>query len=286
MKPSRDEISGGRYAAVIREARKAAGFNQQLLAERLGISRNTVAGWETGHSRPDLDAVPSLCETLGISIPAFFGAREEAAGPEKEMLSAFRQLREEDRMAMVWQIQALVAGRRGSASAVPAGSAARSLSGSRKGRAPRGGSEDFSGLESRVVSIYRSDLAAAAGTGVTLDAEQGERVWLRKDRRTDMADEIIVVNGNSMEPTFADGEEVLVQHTEELREGEIGIFIVDGEGFIKEFRRDGLHSHNPAFGTMHFEDGNEVRCIGRVLGKVQDQERLSEQEARWMEGLE
>ena len=37
-----------RFAEVIRGARKAAGLNQFQLAGRLGISRNTLAGWETG----------------------------------------------------------------------------------------------------------------------------------------------------------------------------------------------------------------------------------------------
>ena len=51
----------GNYAEVIRKGRAAQGMNQQELAERLGVSRNTVAGWETGHSRPDLDTVAAIC---------------------------------------------------------------------------------------------------------------------------------------------------------------------------------------------------------------------------------
>ncbi len=280
MAVRKEDIRGSGYASVIREARKASGINQHQLADCLGISRNTVAGWETGHSRPDLDAVPALCGVLGISIPAFFGQQEQVSAPEAELLRSYRLLKEEDRMAMIWQIQALVSGRK---------AAQPGFSGKPKRKEKitgRENSPDFSSLQDQVVSIYRSDLSAAAGTGVTLEEERGERTWLRRDRWTEAADEIIVVNGKSMEPTFLDGDEVLVQHTEELREGEIGIFIADGEGYIKEFRRDGLHSHNPAYRTMRFEDGNDVRCVGRVLGKVLKTEKLTPQEEQWMEGLE
>ena len=46
------------YGEIIRIRRKALNMNQADLASRVGVSRNTVAGWETGHSRPDLDCLP------------------------------------------------------------------------------------------------------------------------------------------------------------------------------------------------------------------------------------
>ncbi|MCR5297269.1 MAG: helix-turn-helix domain-containing protein, partial [Clostridiales bacterium] len=42
------------YGDVIKNRRTALGMNQAALADLVGVSRNTVAGWETGHSRPDL----------------------------------------------------------------------------------------------------------------------------------------------------------------------------------------------------------------------------------------
>ena len=95
---------------------------------------------------------------------------------------------------------------------------------------------------------------------------------LLADRETERADEVITVCGRSMEPTFYDGDRVLVQHTKELREGEIGIFLVDNEGYIKEYRKDGLHSHNPEYRTMTFREEQTVRCLGRVLGKLKEEQ--------------
>ena len=69
-----------------------------------------------------------------------------------------------------------------------------------------------------------------------------------------------------MEPEFHDGDQVLVHHTSSVRPGEIGIFTNGDAGYIKVYQKDGLHSLNPAYPTMSFGDGDEVRCIGKVLG--------------------
>ena len=122
------------------------------------------------------------------------------------------------------------------------------------------------------MTLFMNELGAAAGFGAALGEAQGEKMVLLADRETERADEIITVCGRSMEPTYYDGDRVLVQHTKELREGEIGIFLVDNEGYIKEYRRDGLHSHNPEYRTMTFHEDQSVRCLGRVIGKVKEEQ--------------
>ena len=79
------------YAEVIRTRRTALGMNQAELAEKTGVSRNTVAGWETGHSRPDPDTIPRLCDALRISINRFFG-RESKREISYELLDSRRGL--------------------------------------------------------------------------------------------------------------------------------------------------------------------------------------------------
>lgn len=55
----------GRY---ISEKRKAAGFTQKELAEKLGVTDKAVSKWETGGSLPDASLYMDLCSLLGISI--------------------------------------------------------------------------------------------------------------------------------------------------------------------------------------------------------------------------
>lgn len=76
------------------------------------------------------------------------------------------------------------------------------------------------------------------------------------------------ISGDSMEPTFHDGDDLLVEYTQEIEPGEIGIFVVAGEGFVKEYQPDGLHSHNPKYRTIHPFDDDNFRCVARVLDAV------------------
>ena len=236
------------YGEIIRRRRTALGLNQAELAERVGVSRNTVAGWETNHSRPDLGTLPALCRALKISLNAFFGLEKKRTAEENRVLEVFSELEAQDRESILWQMEAL-----------------------RDRRAEQRRMNEPVQIP-KVVTLFRNELGAAAGFGAALGEAQGEKMVLLADRDTERADEVITVCGRSMEPTFYDGDQVLVQHTKELREGEIGIFLVDNEGYIKEYRKDGLHSHNPEFRTMTFHEDQSVRCLGRVIGKVKEEQ--------------
>ena len=50
------------------KARKEKGLSQEVLAERLGLSRQAISKWETGESKPDLDNLVSLCRELNIGL--------------------------------------------------------------------------------------------------------------------------------------------------------------------------------------------------------------------------
>lgn len=263
------------FGAVIRARRNEMGMNQARLAEETGVSRNAVAGWETGHSRPDLGTVPSLCRALGISIEAFFGVETNRSEEERRLLHFFASLDPRDREAIIWQTEALAAGRKRQAAeaASPVKRAAGRTGSSRTGKAE----------VPRFVTVFASDLGAAAGYGTALDEAQGEEIVLLADAETERADEVITVSGHSMEPTFRDGERVLVQHTDRLRPGEIGIFLVDNEGYIKEYRPDGLHSHNPAYGMIPLSGEETVRCVGRVIGKLKETQIPDEEQLEMIE---
>ena len=77
------------------------------------------------------------------------------------------------------------------------------------------------------------------------------------------------VNGNSMEPAYKDGDIVFVERLDELvREGEIGIFALNGEGYIKRLGDRELISLNPEYDPIPLHEFDDLRCQGRVLGKL------------------
>ena len=249
------------YGEIIRDRRNALGMNQAELAAKVGVSRNTVAGWEIGHSRPDLDTLPALCGALRISLGRFFGRENKKTEAERHILELFASMEEGDREAITWQMEALCERR----------------------AAQRAAEEALMAKPPRMVTLFRNDLGAAAGFGAAIGETQGEQVTLIADSETERADEIITVCGNSMEPTFTDGDQVLVQHTKQLRFGEIGIFLVDNEGYIKEYQEDGLHSHNPAYRTMKFREDQTVRCLGRVIGKLKPEQIPTEKQLQMVQ---
>src|SRR5574344_1803817 len=55
-------------AGSIRELRKQCGFTQKNLAEKVGVSIQTVSKWEKGISSRDINLLPAIADALGISI--------------------------------------------------------------------------------------------------------------------------------------------------------------------------------------------------------------------------
>lgn len=54
-------------------ARKAKGFSQEDLAERLDISRQAISKWENGTAQPEMLNIIKLCEVLEITPNELFG---------------------------------------------------------------------------------------------------------------------------------------------------------------------------------------------------------------------
>ena len=66
----------------------------------------------------------------------------------------------------------------------------------------------------------------------------------------------------------------------ELKEGEIGAFIVGNETYIKEYQEDGLHSLNPKYDIMRFSDEESVYLIGRVIGVLSPESIATEADVK------
>jgi|GEM_PF-256087 repressor LexA len=83
------------------------------------------------------------------------------------------------------------------------------------------------------IEMPYSYLAVSAGPGEYLDDEMFEMESFPAASVPAGADFALRINGDSMEPVYNDKQIVWVEKTTELQIGEVGIFIVDGEGLIK-----------------------------------------------------
>lgn len=59
-----------------RQARSRLGYSQQQLADILGVSRSTVAMWESGKSRPDLNMLRRLAAALHTTVSELLGEEQ------------------------------------------------------------------------------------------------------------------------------------------------------------------------------------------------------------------
>lgn len=120
--------------------------------------------------------------------------------------------------------------------------------------------------EKRSLLLY--DLPVSAGPGVYLDDSTAEEIFVPDAEKTRMADYALRISGNSMEPRFHDGDVVLVQDSDGVEVGELGVFILDGNGYFKKYGGDCLISLNPEYGDILLKEYAEAVCCGKVVGKL------------------
>ncbi len=250
-----------RYGDIISDARHRAGLTQQEVGRALGISKNMVTHWEAGRVKPDLNLIPELCGVLHLTLEEFFrqpAASDGMSAHELDLLKAYRTLSSRDKLIFECALM----------------------------KTQELGEEAlWARCRADFIPMYRNHQTAAAGIAASLDAAEGERVFIRRNRLSERAREIVTVNGDSMRPKYLNGQDVYVETAANLRIGEIGIFVVNGAGYIKQRQADRLHSLNPAYPDILLRDTDDVRCYGRVLGPVAPADYPSREEQAILDEL-
>lgn len=233
----RDESFGSR----LKKARKMQKLTQVELANKLGVANTSICGWESDKSRPDESLVLKLCDILSLTPAYLMGYSPEAMSPEEtEIMRKIRMLDPIGRQAV----------------------------------------ENLIDLEySRVETVeeIKADpyvflplytIGVSAGTGQFLDSDNYEMIAYPNPPTG--ADFALRVAGDSMEPEFHHNDTVFVKSQPELRNGQIGIFIFNGEAFIKvmDKKNHALISLNDHYSPIVITAADDVRIVGRVLGKA------------------
>ena len=68
------------------ECRTNIGMSQEKLAEKIGVSRQTISKWETNQSTPEFDKILPLCEVLGITTEELIKGEKEVKNVELEKI--------------------------------------------------------------------------------------------------------------------------------------------------------------------------------------------------------
>ncbi len=227
----------------IKERREELGYTQPQLAQLVGVSKGTIGNYESNISSPNENILFKLFDVLkcdanflyqdDIDLEHF----DKFSSSERQIIKKYRTLDEHGKKIVNFTLN-----------------------------------EEYERCiyieKPPVIELPFSLLKASAGSGDWLDDEQFDTISVQDKPEARKADIVIEVDGDSMLPEYANGDKVFVRLQPSIFENEIGIFIVNGSGFIKKMGKGELISTNPEFDNIPIYDYTELRCVGKVIGKV------------------
>lgn len=237
----------------LKEGRINAKLKQSEVAEKIGLKGNTLSNYENGVSEPDIDTFCTLCDIYNIDPSVILN---EAYGlgiqgddfrikpSEIDYIKKYRSLDQYGQETVAYILDREV---------------------ERVRQIEQAASATPSPAATRMINYYYR--LASAGTGqIIFDMPPTKRIEIPDIPEFKKADYAIGVNGNSMEPTYYDGDTLLVEMTDNIEIGEIGIFSVNNECFVKKLGENELISLNPESNNIPLNE--TARCMGRVVGKL------------------
>ena len=118
----------------------------------------------------------------------------------------------------------------------------------------------------RLLRLPRFLEPVSAGTGSFLDTATPEEILVKDTPEAEEADYVVTVTGDSMEPEFHDGDHVLVRKQDMVDVGDIGIFVINGDAYIKQLGKGKLISLNSKYKPIPLRNDDSIFCCGRVIG--------------------
>ena len=242
------------FGEKIKEARKTQNLTQKQLAELIGAAHNSISDWENNKNKPDPDTIELLCGALKITPNYLLKSSEDDFSPkEKQLIKKYRNLDQYGQETVTYILD------RETKRITELKKQANRI-------AELESSNQESILPMRLISYYFKN--ASAGTGQLIIDELPEKdIEIPDIPEYKNVSYAIGVNGSSMEPTYYDGDILLVEATREIEIGEIGIFQIDGECYVKKLGDMELISLNPNFENIPLNES--AQTMGKVIDKLQ-----------------
>lgn len=232
-----------------------SGYTQKEFAEKLGVSKSSVTNWVKGKNSPDVELVAPICKLLNITINDFY-----SDGP----LIKFEP-QESKKNAPLYSSEAMKLAKDYDGLDTHGQKAVRAVADVEKARCAEAAQTAPVRKTDETVYYITSWFyhPMSAGTGEQAGEEQPENLRLIKEppRGTSY---VAPINGDSMEPTYHSGDRLFIHACEEIEPGQIGVFFMDGQQWVKELGDGVLISHNPNYPPRPMTE--DIRCQGLVLG--------------------
>ncbi|MDL2318186.1 XRE family transcriptional regulator [Eubacteriales bacterium OttesenSCG-928-A19] len=236
----------------IREARKNKKLTQEKLGALVGLAKTTIAGYENGHSEPNMNNLYKIMMALDVDANYLF---------QDEMSDEMKRRAFGDNYASnAWSTPLVEAY---ASNPVPTQENVCKLL-----DIPHviPGVADNTSIEEddEDPDPFRTSVqAAAAGTGVYLGPEEFVTILVEAGCLPRNASFGVPVSGDSMEPKYHDGD-ILIVSKEKADIGHVGVFTMDGKGYVKILRNGYLESLNSDYDDIPMTP--DIICNGAVIG--------------------
>lgn len=238
------------FVSRFKQRREELGLTQVQLSKLLGVTKGAIGNYESGVSSPKADILYRVFDVLQCDANYLFqdemteyNQEQQATPSEMQKIKKYRALDEHGK-EMVDVV----------------------LDGEYKRLYP---STRVDKSEQPTIEIIFIDNAlASAGIGEIMGDIDQEKISVPETPTTRRADFAIRVRGDSMEPEYYDDDIVLVRKTDYVDKGDIGIFVVDGETYIKKCGGDRLISLNPKYPDITGDEETRIYTMGEVIGKL------------------
>lgn len=231
---------------IISTHRKKKGLHQQDLADELAkegikISSKAVSSWERNLAEPSVSVYYKVCQILDIQnmYEAYFGI--DSVIPDTDPFSSLSDEGREKAMDYINLLHASGMYEKQSAKVIPF----------------------------RSIDIFEN--AVSAGTGNFLIDGPKETICIDESILPESTTFGVRISSDSMEPEFHNGQIAWVLQQESIANGEIGIFALNGEAYIKKFKIDKngifLISLNKKYEPIKVGKNDRLDIFGKVLGK-------------------
>ncbi len=238
----------------IKEARERLGLTQTELGNIVGVTGSAITNYEKETSHPKEQIIYKLMEALNVDANYLFQdavklpqRKNDVSLAEYNMIKSYRALdqhgketvsyilnRETERVQQIEQTTATVV------------------------------EVADSNSQGRILQYFHS-VSAGAGE-VIFDDVYTERITVPDRPQYRRVAYAVKVSGHSMEPLYHDKDILLVEPTCEISIGEIGIFNVSGQAYVKRLGKGVLISLNKEYNDIPLTE--ESLCMGRVVDKL------------------
>ena len=222
----------------------------KFVTDVLHLSSSKVTAWKNG-SIPKYEILNTIAGYFNVSVGTLFdgikdSSTDQLTADEQKLLQYFKKLSDKSKGIVLGRAEQL----------------AELETPVAKEPEPE--------QEQETIFIEYSTLKVSAGTGEPLiDDTYHDFLKVKRNDLTEEANFAVQISGNSMLPRFKDKEWVLVRSQPDVEIGEIGIFIIDGNGYIKERAADRLVSINPEYDDIFFKENQDIKCKGLVIGTLE-----------------